>query len=31
MVVTWSINPCLGSAEIGSFEFLVLFKDGESV
>ena len=28
MVVVWSRNSCLGSAEIVSFVFLVLFKDG---
>ena len=29
MVVAWSRNSCLGPAEIASFVFLVLFKDGE--
>ena len=28
MVVAWSRNSCLGPAEIGSFAFLVLFRDG---
>ena len=27
--MAWSRNSCLGPAEIVSFVFLVLFKDGE--
>ena len=29
MVLVWSRKSCLGPAEIASFVFLVLFKDGE--
>ena len=28
MVVAWNRNSCLGPAEIASFMFLILFKDG---
>ena len=28
MVVAWSRDYCLGPAEITSFVFLILFKDG---